>query len=167
MGGTFLKSKKIRKPTISKITGEKITKWKMDITIGKRTYKNASVYAAIHHIKNVNPDKSLLQEFKYFQAIKKKWKQKKLRSYNKAWRTRIKRKLEQLDYFAYDYFKSFNFENVGEAKNSYFELMGNEPFFDRGNSKWRTLWPWLVNKVFGGDGESAFREYEKWVSGII
>lgn len=166
MDGMFLKSKKIRKPTLSRITGNKISKWKMDITIGKRSYKNASVFAAIHHIKNVNPDKSLLQEFKDLQAIKKRWKQKKLRNYNKAWQTRIKRKLEELDYFAYHYFKSFNFENVGNAKYNYFELMGKEPYFDRGNSKWRTLWPWIVNKVYGGDGESAFREYEIWVTGI-
>ena len=79
--------KKIRKQTLSRIHGEPIKKFKINLKIGKRSFKNATPFAAYSYLKQ-NPKmegkNNLLDEFKFFHSEYKKWKSKKLKNYSKA-----------------------------------------------------------------------------------
>lgn len=158
----------MKKHTISRITGKKITEFKIHIKIGKRTYKNATPFAAYSFIKNnkqyhFDGPVNLLNEFKHFANEYKKWKSKKLKNYSKAWQTRIKRKREEYKYFAYDFFRSINANtNVNTVeKEHHFELMGTA-YFNPIDSRWNTLWPWIVVNIFNGLEEDALKEYGEW-----
>ena len=156
--------KKIRKQTLSRIHGEPIKKFEINLTIGSRKYKNATPYAALKFLKYNNMGKeheTLLNDFKFFHSEYKKWKSKKLKNYSKAWRTRIKRKLEELEYFAYDFFRSES-ASIASPNSTHFHLMGNA-YFNPLDSRWEHLWPWIVRNDFGGDDREAMEQYEKWV----
>ena len=156
--------KKIRKQTLSRIHGGSIKKFKINLKIGKRSFKNATPFAAYSYLKQ-NPKmegkNNLLDEFKFFHSEYKKWKSKKLKNYSKAWRTRIKRKLEELEYFAYDFFRSES-ASIASPNSTHFHLMGNA-YFNPLDSRWEHLWPWIVRNDFGGDDREAMEQYEKWV----
>ena len=156
--------KKIRKQTLSRIHGEPIKKFEINITIGKRIYKNATPFAAYSYLKQ-NPIKegnnNLLDEFKFFKDEYKKWKSKKLKNYSKAWQTRIKRKREEMEYFAYDFFRSISASK--SARNTdHLELMGTA-YFNDADSRWEHLWPWIVRNDFNGDEKEAMDAYTAWV----
>ena len=77
----------MRKPRLSRITGKPIKKFKINLKIGKRTFKNATPFAAYSYLKQ-NPrmegKNNLLDEFKFFKDEYKKWKSKKLKNYSKS-----------------------------------------------------------------------------------
>ena len=154
----------MRKPRLSRITGKPIKKFSINLKIGKRTFKNATPFAAYSYLKNnpKNVDNGLLlDQFNNFRNEYKKWKSKKLRNYSKPWRTRIKRKLEELEYFAYDFFRSES-ASIASPNSTHFHLMGNA-YFNQLDSRWEHLWPWIVRNDFGGDEREAMEQYEKWV----
>ena len=155
---------RIRKPTLSRITGNPIQKFKINLTIGKRTYKNATPFAALRYLKSKplnEENKTLIKDFEFFHAEYRKWKSKKLRNYSKAWRTRIKRKIDELEYFADNFLRS---ENAGSStpNSNHFHLMG-DAFFNPLDSRWDHLWPWIVKNDFNGDDYAALEAYEKWI----
>ena len=156
--------KKIRKQTLSRIHGGPIKKFEINITVGKRTFKNATPFAAYSYLKQ-NPrmegKNNLLDEFKFFKDEYKKWKSKKLKNYSKPWRTRIKRKREEMEYFAYDFFRSISASK--SARNTdHLELMGTAYFNDL-DSRWEHLWPWIVRNDFNGNETAAMEAYTAWV----
>ena len=156
--------KKIRKQTLSRIHGEPIKKFEINITIRKRKFKNATPYAAYIFLKHTDIDgnhKELINEFKFFHSEYKKWKSKKLKNYSKAWRTRIKRKREEFEYFAYDYFRSIS-ASKSSRNTTHLELMGTAYFNDL-DSRWKTLWPWIVKNDFNGNEKEALETYKEWV----
>ena len=156
--------KKLRKQTLSRIHGGPIKKFEINITIGKRLYKNATPYAALKFLKLSEVDgnnKNLINEFKFFHSEYKKWKSKKLKNYSKAWQTRIKRKREEMEYFAYDYFRSISASK--SARNTdHLELMGTA-YFNEADSRWEHLWPWIVRNDFNGNETAAMEAYTAWV----
>ena len=156
--------KKIRKQTLSRIHGGPIKKFEINLTIGKRKYKNATPYAALKFLKWTDIDgnhKNLINEFKFFHSEYKKWKSKKLKNYSKAWQTRIKRKREEMEYFAYDFFRSISASK--SARNTdHLELMGTA-YFNDADSRWEHLWPWIVRNDFNGNEKEAMDAYTAWV----
>ena len=156
--------KKIRKQTLSRIHGQPIKKFEIHITIGKRKYKNATPYAALKFLKHNNMGReheTLLNDFKFFHSEYSKWKSKKLKNYSKAWQTRIKRKREEMEYFAYDFFRSISASK--SARNTdHLELMGTA-YFNEADSRWNTLWPWIVRNDFNGNEKEALEAYKEWV----
>ena len=156
--------KKIRKQTLSRIHGEPIKKFEINITIGKRKFRNATPFSAYQFLKWTDMGgnhKNMMNDFLNLHNEYKKWKSKKLKNYSKAWRTRIKRKLEELEYFAYDFFRSES-ASIASPNSTHFHLMGNA-YFNPLDSRWEHLWPWIVRNDFGGDDREAMEQYEKWV----
>ena len=156
--------KKIRKQTLSRIHGGPIKNFEINITVGKRKFRNATPFAAYSYLKQ-NPIKegnnNLLDEFKFFKDEYKKWKSKKLKNYSKAWQTRIKRKREEMEYFAYDFFRSIS-ASKSTRNTTHLELMGTA-IYNEFDSRWNTLWPWIVKNDFNGNEKEALETYKEWV----
>ena len=156
--------KKIRKQTLSRIHGGPIVDFEINLTIGNRKYKNATPYAALKFLKHNNMGReheTLLNDFKFFHSEYRKWKSKKLKNYSKAWRTRIKRKREELKYFAYDFFRSIS-ASKSSRNTTHLELMGTA-IYNEFDSRWNTLWPWIVKNDFNGNEKEALETYKEWV----
>lgn len=156
--------KKLRKQTLSRIHGGPIKKFEINLTIGNRKYKNATPYAALRFLKYTDIDgnhKNLINEFEFFNSEYKRWKSKKLKNYSKAWQTRIKRKREELEYFAYDFFRSIS-ASKSTRNSDHLELMGTAYFNDL-DSRWEHLWPWIVKNDFNGNEKEAMDAYTDWV----
>ena len=148
--------KKIRKQTLSRIHGQPIKKFEINITIGKRKFRNATPYAALKFLKYNNMGKeheTLLNDFKFFHSEYRKWKSKKLKNYSKAWQTRIKRKREEMEYFAYDFFRSIS-ASKSSRNTTHLELMGTA-IYNEFDSRWNTLWPWIVKNDFNGNERTS------------
>lgn len=156
--------KKIRKQTLSRIHGGPIKKFEINITIGKRKFRNATPYSAYQFLKWTDMGgnhKNMMNDFLNLHNEYKKWKSKKLKNYSKAWRTRIKRKREEMEYFAYDFFRSISASK--SARNTdHLELMGTAYFNDL-DSRWEHLWPWIVRNDFNGNETAAMEAYTAWV----
>lgn len=156
---------KIRKKTLSRIHGLPIKKFEINLTIGNRKFKHATPYAAYRFLKlNTMGDtqNALLNDFKSLKNEYRKWKSKKLRNYSKAWQTRIKRKREELEYFAYDLFRSVS-ASKASRNTDHLELMGTAIFNDL-DSRWKTLWPWIVKNDFNGNEQEAIDAYKEWAA---
>lgn len=156
--------KKLRKQTLSRIHGGPIVDFEINLTIGKRKFKNATPHAALQFLKHNNMGKehdTLVKDFKFFNTEYQKWKSKKLKNYSKAWRTRIKRKREELKYFAYDFFRSIS-ASKSTRNGDHLELMGTAYFNDL-DSRWEHLWPWIVKNDFNGNEQEAMDAYTEWV----
>ena len=156
--------KKARKATISKIHGAPIQKFEINITVGKRKFKNATPYAVYSFLKYTDIDgnhKELMNDFLNLHNEYQKWKSKNLKNYSKAWRTRIRRKREEFEYFANDYFKSIS-ASKSVRNSDHLELMGTAYFNDL-DSRWEHLWPWIVRNDFNGNETAAMEAYTAWV----
>ena len=156
--------KKLRKQTLSRIHGGPIVDFEINLSIGNRKYKNATPYAALQYLKHNDmgkEHKTLLNDFKFFHSEYKKWKSKKLKNYSKAWQTRIKRKREELKYFAYDFFRSISASKT-TRNGDHLELMGTA-YFNEADSRWEHLWPWIVRNDFNGNEQEALDAYKDWV----